>query len=170
MCATGMKGSKYLFFYKDERDFQLFNKFPQHDRFLEELKKGEENHLEFFKRALNERIDKFYNTRKKLLNGEFGALLAIELETWFYLCYDMKLNDESIEKKFDKFRDVKNEEELQKIYIDLKQHDFTEEIRNMLSVLEGRLSFLEVDEELGKYLEFISFCPESKYFALKGEF
>lgn len=166
MCATGMKGSNYLFFYKDERDFQLFNKFPQHDRFLEELKKGEENYLEFFKRALYENIDVLYNVRKKLLNGEY---LYTGLRTWFNLCYYLKLKDESIEEKLDKFCFVK-EEELQKFYIDLKGHDFTEEIRNMLSVLDGRLSFLEVDEELGKYLEFISWYPESKYCVFKGEF
>ena len=167
MCATGMKGSNYLFFYKDERDFQLFNKFPQHDRFLEELKKGEENHLEFFKRALDEHIDILYNVRKKLLNREY---IYTGFSTWFNLCYDMKLKDESIEEKLDKFCSVMKEEELQKLYIDLKGHDFTEEIRNMLSVLDGRLSFLEVDEELGKYLEFISWYPESKYFTFKGEF
>ena len=51
-----------------------------------------------------------------------------------------------------------------------KGKHLTEETRNMLSVLDGRLSFLEVDEELGKYLEFISWYPESKYCVFKGEF
>lgn len=167
MCVTGMKGSKYLYFYEDERDFSIFNKFPQHDRFLEELKKGEQRYFEFFERALKEQIDIHYENRKRYLNDEF---VDIGFSTWFNLCYDMKLKDDKIEQIFDKFREVEDIEELEKVYKQIREIDFTVYLEQMIKGLKGKLSFIEVDEEFGKYLEFVYYLPQSKYFALKGEF
>ena len=167
MCVTGMKGSKYLFFYEDERDFSIFNKFPQHDRFLEELKKGEQRYFEFFERALKNQIDIYYEKWKRYLNGE---MIDIGFSTWFNLCYDMKLKDDKIKQIFNKFSEVKKLEELEELYKQIREMDFTIHLEQMIKVLKGKLSFVEVDEEFGKYLEFVYYCPQSKYFVVKGEF
>ena len=82
----------------------------------------------------------------------------------------MKLKDDKIDKIFDKFREVENLEELEELYKQIREIDFTVYLEQMLKDLKGRISFIEVDEEFSKYLEFVYYCPQSKYFAVKGEF
>lgn len=166
MCVTVMKGSKYLCFYEDERDFDLFNKFPQHDRFLKELKKGEERYFEFFERALKEQIDIHYENRKRYLNGQ---MVDFGFSTWFNLYYELKLKDDKIEQIFDKFREVEDIKELEEVYKQIREIDFTVYLEQMLKNHKGKFSFIEVDGEFSKYLEFVYYCPQSKFFIVKGE-
>lgn len=166
MCATDLKGNKYLCFYEDERDFSIFNKFPQHDRFLEELKNGESRYFEFFKRALKEQIDIHYENRKRYLNHEI--ISDCTFSTWFELCYDLKLKDDKIEQIFGKFRKANNLEKLEDVYKQIREIDFTVYLEQMLKELSGKLSYIEVDDEFKRYLEFISWYPERKYCVFKG--